>query len=63
MKNIDDVVNGGLCIGCMACMGMCPHGFIATKEGELGFPIPVKIEDCKGCASCLRECPAIKNDE
>ena len=62
-QSVDDVVNGGYCIGCMACMGMCPHGSINIKHGQLGFPVPIKIENCKSCASCLQECPANRNDD
>ena len=63
LNNVDNVVNSGYCIGCMACMGMCPKGDINIKDGDMGFPIPVKYEECDNCGLCLQECPAISDDE
>jgi len=58
LNNVEDVVISGICIGCMACMGMCPDGSINIKDGEMGFPVPVKSENCTNCGSCLQDCPA-----
>jgi len=57
VKNIQDIVNAGQCIGCAACYGICPKGHIGYKEdGGMGFPVP-KIEDCENCGACLKVCP------
>ena len=63
LNNVEDVVNSGYCIGCMACMGMCPKGAINIKDGEMGFPVPVKYKNCVNCGSCISECPANEKDE
>ena len=63
LNNVEDVVNNGYCIGCMACMGMCPNGAVNIKDGEWGFPVPIKNENCVNCGACLQECPANENDE
>ena len=54
--NVDDVVKSGYCIGCMACIGMCPKGPINVKDGEMGFPVPIKHENCDKCKSCIQIC-------
>jgi len=62
-NNVEDIVSNGICIGCMACMGMCPKGAINIKDGEMDFPVPVKYENCENCGSCISECPANASDE
>jgi len=60
MKNIQDIVNAGLCIGCSACFGyaVCVNGYIGYKEdGGWGFPVP-QVANCDGCGKCLRICPS-----
>lgn len=57
MNNIEDIVNNGTCIGCMACIELCPFGPLATEEGDFGYPVPLKVEDCNDCGICLLECP------
>lgn len=58
MNNIEDIVNHGICIGCMACIELCPLGPLETKEGDFGYPVPIKNKDCNDCGICLLECPA-----
>lgn len=63
MKNIDDIVRNGQCIGCAACISMCPLGGLATKDGDWGFPVPIKPETCNDCGLCLLECPSAGRDD
>ncbi|MHB1483350.1 MAG: 4Fe-4S dicluster domain-containing protein [Saccharofermentanales bacterium] len=63
MNNIDDVVKDRLCIGCMACICMCPLGALETEEGDYGFPVPIKHKDCNDCGICLLECPSAAEDD
>ena len=63
LNNVDDVVSNGYCIGCMACMGMCPKGDIDIKDGDKGFPVPIKHEDCDNCGRCIQECPTQQSNE
>ena len=65
MRNVQEIVTLGKCIGCSACYAACPEGYIEYKEdGGMGFPVPnvVKCDDCK---SCLKTCPSstIYDDE
>lgn len=58
MKNIQDIVNTGGCIGCAACYAVCPEGYIEYKEdGGMEFPVP-QIVNCHDCGNCLRGCPS-----
>ena len=58
MKNIQDIVNSGRCIGCSACYTVCNKGYIEYKEdGGLGFPVP-QVVNCDDCGKCLRICPS-----
>jgi NAD-dependent dihydropyrimidine dehydrogenase PreA subunit len=57
MKNVQDIVNIGRCIGCSACYRVCPKGYVLFKEnGGMGFPVP-QVENCDGCGNCLKVCP------
>jgi len=58
MKNVQDIVNTGRCIGCAACYAICAKGYIEYKpDGGMGFPVP-QVADCDGCGRCLRSCPS-----
>ena len=57
MKNVQDIVNAGLCIGCGACFAACDKGYIAySADGGMGFPVP-RVITCDGCGRCLGICP------
>lgn len=47
-------VNKNLCIGCQACISVCP-----TKAIELTSDNKVKIIEskCIGCQACISVCP------
>lgn len=60
-KNVDDVVNSNMCIGCLACVPLCPHGDLDVIEDKYPYSVPVKSEQCDNCSICLLECPAKTN--
>lgn len=62
MSNINDIVDNGQCIGCMACISMCIFGGLETKDGDFGYPVPIKHKSCNDCGICLLECPSASND-
>ena len=58
MKNVQDIVNSGRCIGCGVCYAVCINGYIEYREnGGLGFPVP-QVSKCDGCSKCLGACPS-----
>jgi NAD-dependent dihydropyrimidine dehydrogenase PreA subunit len=58
IMNVDEIVKKGQCIGCMACISICPFGELETKEGDFGYPVPTKSKACTDCGICLLECPS-----
>lgn len=62
LKNVNDVVEKELCIGCFACIQLCPHGELEVCHGKYPYPVPVAIENCDNCGHCLLECPAKANE-
>ena len=57
MKNIQDIVDTGLCTGCGACYAICTKGYIEYKaDGGMGFPVPQAVK-CDDCGECLKICP------
>lgn len=48
------------CVGCNACVQVCPKQCISMHEDEQGFLYPkVNKELCIGCGLCERVCPVI----
>ena len=56
MKNVSEMVESLICIGCGRCVLFCPYGFITMKDGLLGFPVPC-VEECNDCGECIKSCP------
>ena len=54
-------VNKQECIGCEACMAVCPVGAINMDEGKA----EINQEECISCGACIGECPvsAITREE
>ena len=49
-----------LCIGCTACMNVCPTNAIEFKENKNGFLIPViNQKTCNKCGQCKKVCPTL----
>jgi Fe-S-cluster-containing hydrogenase component 2 len=45
------IVNKSLCVGCLACVAVCPIGAMRYYPGEKA---PFK---CVACGACAKECP------
>lgn len=61
-KNVNDVVEKGLCIGCLACVQLCPYGELEVCHDKYPYPVPIAIENCNNCGICLLECPTKANE-
>lgn len=49
------------CVGCYACMNICPENAIEMQQSEDGFFYPnVREEKCINCGLCVQCCPVIK---
>ncbi|MGQ9722831.1 MAG: Coenzyme F420 hydrogenase/dehydrogenase, beta subunit C-terminal domain [Candidatus Jordarchaeum sp.] len=57
-RNVADITKWRLCVGCGACVSVCPEGFIrlVNKEDEGQRPV-VRSGNCGLCDKCLSICP------
>jgi coenzyme F420 hydrogenase subunit beta len=67
-----EVVTGGLCTGCAACVIACPHDVLSyDDQGGVYKPFHLDVdgdlENCthgeKGCTLCTRACPRFRDWE
>lgn len=52
MRTVSSVIYDG-CIGCTACIGVCPVGAIILKDGHA----KVQYSKCINCSVCIDTCP------
>lgn len=51
------------CVGCGACIDVCPVSSLKLIHNENGFYEPVIVnEKCINCGKCLRSCPALNTE-
>lgn len=63
IKNIVDIVDWRLCLGCGACAYICPqHKIQLVDILEQGIRPTVPGNDCGTCTQCLEVCPGYEND-
>ena len=52
------------CLGCSACVQVCPHSALSMKEDSEGFGYPaLSPEACVDCGLCHKVCPQEKDVE
>ena len=62
LKNVNDVVEKEQCIGCLACVQLCPYVQLEVCNERYPYPVPVASDNCDNCGNCLLECPAKANE-
>src|SRR5512133_2104920 len=54
-KNGDTLaLNADACIGCGACVDVCPHAVFRVSQGKAEI---VRRSTCMECGACARNCP------
>ena len=52
------------CVGCNACMQICPKQCITMTEDHEGFLYPnIDLNSCTDCHLCEKVCPVINQGE
>ena len=46
-------VDQSVCVGCEACVGVCPGSAIAVEDGKAH----VDADTCVECGACVATCP------
>ncbi len=49
------VLNSEACVGCGACVDVCPHAVFRIEAGKAEI---VRRATCMECGACARNCPA-----
>ena len=53
-----EILDKGLCTGCMACKNICPVQAIEMLEDKEGFLVPkIDYDKCVSCGKCKNICP------
>jgi ferredoxin len=59
LRYLDDVVsltlNPDACVGCGACIEVCPHGVLAMEERKVQI---IDRNGCIECGACAQNCPS-----
>lgn len=59
--NIQVVTDNEMCVGCGACISICPKNCIALNINEKGFfQADVNDDVCINCGLCRKTCPSIQ---
>ncbi len=58
-----NLVEGGGCIGCYACLHVCEKDAIALRMDERGFrTAQIDPSACDGCGKCVQTCPQLTGE-
>ncbi len=65
MNNINEVLADKKdCVGCRACVNICPKSAILMREDDEGFFYPtIDDEKCTNCGLCKKVCPSLNKSE
>lgn len=59
LRNVQDVTEWGLCIGCGACAYVCPENITLVNVLSEGIRPKLRQSPCGECNDCLKVCPGI----
>lgn len=60
MKKTINEIEYNKCVGCTACVNVCPRNCVKMEMDEEGFYYPViDREKCVNCGMCYKSCPTV----
>ena len=62
LRNLQDIVDWGLCVGCGACFSICDREAVKLENIENIGIRPYFTDICKSCSECLTICPGYSID-
>jgi coenzyme F420 hydrogenase subunit beta len=63
IRDLNDVVDWRLCVGCGACAYICPEARVHLEDVvNEGIRPRASCEQCGECRECLDVCPAVQSD-
>ena len=63
-KAVTSVLDLNLCVGCSACVNVCPKGALSLKPDKYGYYCTsIEPEKCINCGLCAKTCPVLSQPE
>ncbi len=65
-KNLSayEVLSSGSCVGCSACISICPKKALSFAEDKYGYYVPqIDLSLCNRCGVCQKICPALSQSK
>ncbi len=63
-KAVTSTLDLNLCVGCSACVNVCPKGALSLKPDKYGYYCTsIDKERCINCGLCSKTCPVLKQPE
>lgn len=60
-KAVTSILDLNLCVGCSACVNICPKGALSLKPDKYGYYCTsIEKEKCINCGLCSKTCPVLK---
>ena len=60
-KAVTSVLDLNLCVGCSACVNVCPKGALSLKPDKYGYYCTsIEPEKCINCGLCTKTCPVLE---
>ena len=60
-KAVTSTLDLNLCVGCSACVNICPKGALSLKPDKYGYYCTsIEKEKCINCGLCSKTCPVLK---
>ncbi len=63
-KAVTNILDMNLCVGCSACVNVCPKGALSLKPDKYGYYCSsIEKDKCVNCGLCAKACPVLEPPE